>query len=118
MTEKQWGHYSVLHEHGPSVKVKELVVLPGKSLSMQRHQSRAEHWFVSQGIATVYTLINNTVTLLGVYTEHQLLSIPLHGWHQLTNENSDVLKIIEIQYGSQCIEEDIERMVLNDNCTK
>lgn len=108
--EKQWGNYVVLHEHNNSVKVKELVVLPGKSLSMQRHLYRAEHWFVTQGQATVYTRTNKDDILFEIYNEHELLSIPLNGWHQLRNEGTKVLKIIEIQYGTQCIEEDIERI--------
>ena len=39
----------------PRVKVKELTVEPGKRLSMQRHEERSEHWFVSEGTAHVYT---------------------------------------------------------------
>lgn len=109
-TLKDWGHYVVLHEHNSSVKVKELVVLPNKSLSMQRHSKRAEHWFVSQGTATVYTRNKDINVLLGTYKEHELLSIPLRGWHQLRNEGTEILKIIEIQYGPECIEEDIERI--------
>lgn len=110
MTNKPWGHYTVLHEHDQSVKVKELVVLPGESLSMQRHFCRAEHWFVSQGTATVYTRTGEENHLRGVYKQHELLSIDLTEWHQLRNEHEDVLKIIEIQYGTNCIEEDIERV--------
>jgi mannose-6-phosphate isomerase-like protein (cupin superfamily) len=30
-------------------------------------------------------------------------------WHQLVNNTSTPLKVIEIQFGEQCIEEDIER---------
>ena len=45
----------MLHENGPKVKVKELTVEPGKRLSMQRHEERSEHWFVSEGTAHVYT---------------------------------------------------------------
>jgi mannose-6-phosphate isomerase-like protein (cupin superfamily) len=108
--EKPWGNYTVLHEHNTSVKVKELVVMPGKSLSMQRHSYRAEHWFVSQGTATVYTRSDEKNTLRGRFSEHKLLSIPLNDWHQLVNEGTTILKIVEIQYGTQCIEEDIERI--------
>lgn len=43
-TERSWGYYRVIHEHGQRVKVKELTVDPGKYLSMQRHKSRAEYW--------------------------------------------------------------------------
>jgi mannose-6-phosphate isomerase-like protein (cupin superfamily) len=109
-TEKPWGSYVVLYEHNANVKVKELYVLPGMSLSMQRHACRAEHWFVAQGVATVYTRTNNKNILLGKFNEHELLSISLGDWHQLVNEEADVLKIVEIQYGTHCIEEDIERV--------
>jgi D-beta-D-heptose 7-phosphate kinase/D-beta-D-heptose 1-phosphate adenosyltransferase len=48
-TERKWGYYRVLHSDGPSTKVKELVVEPGKSLSLQQHDERSEYWIVSYG---------------------------------------------------------------------
>ena len=30
-------------------------------------------------------------------------------WHQLVNKTDNPLKVIEIQFGEQCVEEDIER---------
>lgn len=109
-TERQWGYFRVLHENGKEVKLKELTVDPKKCLSMQRHQDRAEHWFVSEGTATVYTLNKKTdAELWGVFTKHQHIHIQKTEWHQLCNETDQSLKIIEIQYGDQCIEEDIER---------
>lgn len=109
-TSRQWGYYRVLHE-APGVKVKELTVDPGASLSMQRHQHRAEFWLVSSGEATVYTLdpASTDMELRGRYGEHEYLHIPTHDWHQLVNEDPNPLKIVEIQYGQQCEEEDIER---------
>lgn len=109
-TERQWGYYRVLHESGREVKVKELTVEPGKTLSMQRHKERAEHWFVDSGTATVYTLNQNTDhELYGVFNKHQSLHIPQGMWHMLANESSEPLKLVEIQYGINCVEEDIER---------
>lgn len=109
-TERQWGYYRVLHENGQSVKLKELTVEPGKKLSMQRHQKRAEHWFVSEGTATVYTVDHKTdIDLWGTFTQHQHIHIDKNQWHQLCNETDKPLKIVEIQYGESCIEEDIER---------
>jgi mannose-6-phosphate isomerase-like protein (cupin superfamily) len=35
--------------------------------------------------------------------------VPVADWHQLTNPFDAPVKIVEIQYGEQCIEEDIER---------
>lgn len=112
-TTRVWGHYTVLHEQNQEVKLKELTVDPGKRLSMQRHSQRAEHWFVADGTATVYTIKQGTdVELLGVYQKFDSLHIECFQWHQLANETQEPLKIIEIQYGAECIEEDIERVNL------
>lgn len=103
-TERPWGYYRVLHSPNINVKVKELTVNPGCTLSMQRHCSRAEVWFVAEGTATV----------CNTDTSHQLelfqtQTIQPLEWHQLQNNTTSPLKIIEIQYGERCIEEDIER---------
>jgi len=108
-TPRDWGYYRVLHE-APGCKVKELTVSPGSSLSMQRHRDRAEFWLVGEGTATVYTIDSSTdVQLNGVFRRHDFLHIAPNEWHQLVNEESDPLKIVEIQYGDRCEEEDIER---------
>jgi D-beta-D-heptose 7-phosphate kinase/D-beta-D-heptose 1-phosphate adenosyltransferase len=113
-TPRQWGYYRVLHEQDTEVKVKELTVDPGKCLSMQRHKDRAEHWFVAEGTATVYTIDNSTdVELHGVYQKFDSLHISKTEWHQLCNETDMPLKIVEIQYGNNCVEEDIERKNLS-----
>ena len=109
-TERAWGYYRVLHEHGTQVKVKELTVESGQRLSMQRHQDRAEHWFVSEGTATVYTLDASTdAELLGEFSTHQHIHIDRGEWHQLCNLTDQPLRVVEIQYGTACVEEDIER---------
>jgi cytidyltransferase-like protein len=110
-TERSWGYYRVLHEQGNEVKVKELTVEPGKCLSMQRHADRAEHWFVSEGTATVLTIdeASTDSELDGVYNKFDNTHIYRTKWHQLCNDTTASLKIIEIQYGENCIEEDIER---------
>jgi cytidyltransferase-like protein len=108
-TERQWGYYRVLHEV-PGMKVKELTVEPGKSLSMQKHHLRAEYWIVSEGSASV-----DSETVSGykmpskVLKKHEEYKVPVAEWHQLTNPFDVPVKIVEIQYGEQCIEEDIER---------
>jgi cytidyltransferase-like protein len=108
--QRSWGYYRVLHEPTKNVKLKELTVEPGQRLSMQRHDHRSEFWFVSEGTATVYTLDSSTdLDLLGTFTAHQHLFIPLGAWHQLCNETSQPLRLIEVQYGDRCEESDIER---------
>ena len=109
-TQRAWGYYRVLHEAGEEVKVKELTVEPGHRLSMQRHQQRAEHWFVSEGTATVYTINRKSdAELLGEFTQHQHIHIDRNEWHQLCNLTDQPLRVVEIQYGTACVEEDIER---------
>ena len=102
---RQWGYYRVIHEV-PGMKVKELTVEPGKSLSMQRHKYRAEFWIVSEGIASLKRLGQEGVTVLQPH--HQNTIYP-NQWHQLINQTKDPLKIVEIQYGDKCDEDDIER---------
>jgi cytidyltransferase-like protein len=108
-TERPWGYYRVLHDV-PGMKVKELTVNPGQSLSMQRHWLRSEYWIVQDGTAVVNSQTESGYTLppktLNKYNEHHVRFLE---WHQLTNPSSVPLKLVEIQYGEQCVEHDIER---------
>lgn len=106
-TQRPWGFYRVLYET-PNTKVKELVVEPGKSLTMQRHQYRNEHWHIVEGVATVIEERQTSNTEKSYY-KHNTVNIPTDVWHQLKNNETEPLKIIEIQYGEKCEEDDIER---------
>ena len=108
-TERQWGYYRVLHEVA-GMKVKELTVEPGKSLSMQRHAERAEYWIVSSGSCAVKSITDTGHELPPrMLTQHNEYQIAVGEWHQLTNPFDTPCKIVEIQYGTACEEEDIER---------
>lgn len=108
-TERAWGYYRVLHET-EGTKVKELTVEPGKSLSMQRHANRAEYWHVSEGQCIVEQQMENGYMLpLLELKEHTNIHIPTYAWHRLHNPYNAPCRIVEIQYGSSCVEEDIER---------
>jgi mannose-6-phosphate isomerase len=102
-TQRPWGYYRVLHEVA-GTKVKELTVEPGQSLSMQRHRDRAEHWLVTEGSCVV-----NFVDGKQERTVHQFQHIAVGQWHQLSNPFKNPCKLVEIQYGTRCAEEDIER---------
>lgn len=104
-TEKLWGHYRVLHE-AEGVKVKELVVEPHRSLSLQRHSHRSEHWHVAEGEGAIR--LNDKVFAL---KKHDTVEIKVGDWHQLQNPSNATLRVIEIQYGEHCVEEDIERVL-------
>jgi cytidyltransferase-like protein len=108
-TNRAWGYYRVLHEAGAHVKLKELTVAPKTCLSMQRHQQRSEFWFVAEGTATVYTLENEVEGLKCSMAAHEHTFINCMEWHRLCNETNRPLKLIEIQYGTNCAEDDIER---------
>jgi len=110
-TSRAWGYYRVLHEVGANTKLKELTVMPKTCLSMQRHDKRAEFWFVAEGEATVYTLDSATTDtdIKCSMTVHQSCWIDRNEWHQLCNETDRPLRLIEIQYGENCVEEDIQR---------
>ena len=106
-TERPWGYYRVLYDE-TGTKVKELTVNPGQSLSMQKHEHRNEYWHVVEGVATVVEERPNSASKKEYYRHHHL-NIPVGVWHKLSNETEKPLKIVEIQWGDKCIEEDIER---------
>jgi D-beta-D-heptose 7-phosphate kinase/D-beta-D-heptose 1-phosphate adenosyltransferase len=103
-TIRPWGYYRVLHTIGNQVKVKELTVDPGKTLSMQRHQHRTELWFIAEGEAGLNWEYGGE-KIKTFKTE----TIQPNEWHQLYNPTESPLRVIEIQYGAYCEEEDIER---------
>ena len=99
--ERDWGNWDVLknYEH-LGVKVKELIIKPGQSTSMQRHRYRSEFMFVADG---ELTNMNKTTE------KHNYTMIDQGDWHKLENKGKKDLHIVEIQYGTACVEEDIER---------
>jgi mannose-6-phosphate isomerase-like protein (cupin superfamily) len=40
--------------------------------------------------------------------------VPVGQWHQISNPFDKIARIIEIQYGEECKEEDIERYFTNN----
>ena len=109
-TIRNWGWYRVLDDK-VDYKVKELVIEPGKRLSMQRHKDRAEHWYILKGTCTVYTLnVSSDLDELGQFTVNQTVTIRENEWHQGYNHTTEPCHILEVQYGRRCVEEDIERL--------
>ena len=98
-----WGTYKII-ERGEGYKVKQIIVNPGASLSMQMHYHRSEHWVVTAGTALVY---NSDKEFL--LENNQSTFIPVGVRHQLSNPGKIPLKIIEIQSGDYLEEDDIVR---------
>ena len=107
--DRLWGEFYNLFEE-EKVKVKELIVHPGKGMSFQRHFKRNEIWMISKGSCIVNYSKDDPDNKQSIQLDtfdHYL--VPLGQWHQITNPYAEVCNIIEIQYGEACIEEDIER---------
>lgn len=101
---RPWGLYRVLAK-GSGYQIKEIRVRPNHRLSLQRHQHRAEHWTIIQGVASV--------TVDGCNDEYQAgesVSIGLNQIHRVANRGIYDLVFIEIQTGTYFGEDDIERL--------
>jgi len=104
---RPWGSYDSV-DAGPRFQVKRLTVKPGATLSLQKHQHRAEHWVVVKGTARITR--NEEVFLL---QENQSTYIPIGAVHRIENPGTETLQIIEVQSGGYLGEDDIVR--LDDN---
>ncbi len=103
-TNRPWGSYRILYDE-VGTKVKELIINPCRKLSMQKHKLRSEYWFVVKGSCIVET----EHSAMQVHAHDEKVKIPVDTWHRLGNPFDEPCHIIEIQYGANCIEEDIER---------
>ena len=92
-------------DSGPGYKVKQIVVEPGRKLSLQMHQHRSEHWVVVSGTARI--TIGNETKLLA---PNESTFVPPTTPHRLENHGSDLLYVIEVQMGSYLEEDDIIRL--------
>lgn len=102
--QRPWGNFTTL-QSGPSFKIKCIEVKPLKSLSLQSHRHRSEHWIIIEGEAEVtnqekvYRIKTNESTFIAQGAKHRLHNPLTH----------TILKIIEVQSGSYLGEDDIER---------
>ena len=110
--ERLWGSFYNLFEE-EQIKVKELIVDPGKGMSFQKHFQRSEIWLVSKGSCIVNyskdSPDNKKKIQLNKFDNY---FVPLGQWHQITNPFDEPCHLIEIQYGVECSEDDIERTEL------
>jgi mannose-1-phosphate guanylyltransferase len=108
--ERRWGRYRVLdyikYPDGREVLTKRIFISAGSNLSYQYHSLRDEVWTVISG---------NGEMILNEHRfsvkEGDVLSIPKDNKHSLRAETD--IEIIEVQTGSQLIEEDIVRLELD-----
>ena len=100
---RPWGRYTIL-EDSDLHKIKNIMVIPGKKLSVQLHHHRSEHWIVVKGMACVevdgehYFLRQGESTFIRAGVKHRL-----------SNPGKVGLEIIEVQLGEYLGEDDIVR---------
>ena len=101
---RPWGHYTVLAD-ADDHKVKTIVVTPGSRLSYQRHQHRAEHWFIVAG-AGVVTLDGDDRPV----GPGDAVDVAMGQAHRISNTGKEPLVFVEVQHGRSFAEDDIERL--------
>ena len=101
---RPWGRYEVLQESNLH-KVKCIYVNPGSRLSYQRHQKRAEHWFIVAGKALV-TIDGQTRELSAGATVDFAIGV----LHRIENIGNEEVIFVEVQTGTYFGEDDIERV--------
>ena len=113
--DRAWGTFYNLFESN-GIKVKELLIQPKSGMSFQRHFKRNEIWLTSEGSC----IVNYAKQDPDKKTTHELnvfdkFVVEMGEWHQIINPFDRVCKIIEIQYGEEINENDIERLYYYDD---
>lgn len=89
-----------------SVLTKKIRIHSGKNLSYQTHKKRSEVWTIISGVGE-FALDGDIIQIKA----GDVLKIPMGAKHAI-KAITDV-ELIEVQRGSELIEEDIDRLLLN-----
>ncbi len=110
-----WGSFYNLYD-SKEVKVKELIVGPKKGMSFQKHNKRNEIWLITKGSCEIIFSRNEPENISKkTLNKFESFFVKKGEWHQITNPFKENCHIIEIQYGEQVIEDDIERLKYFDD---
>ncbi|WP_154989383.1 sugar phosphate nucleotidyltransferase [Priestia megaterium] len=108
--ERRWGWYRVLDytklEEGKEVLTKRIGIDQGKNLSYQLHDYRDEVWTIIKGEGEF--VLNDEIRPIKAGDVIQIQAGDKHAVRAITD-----LEIIEVQTGSQLIEEDIVRLFMS-----
>lgn len=101
--EPPWGNYTLLYTD-ENCQVKQLVVNPGKRISLQSHKFRGEHWFIvsGQGIAELDGLEIQVGPGVSI-------DVPIGSKLRTSSSLGGPLTLIEVQTGTSFSEQDIVR---------
>ena len=100
---RPWGKYTNLF-NGKGFLIKELIVNPKSSISLQKHNHRSEHWVISSGIANVLINKKKYIKKTG-----DTAFIPKGSLHRIENPYNKPVVIMEAQTGKILKETDIIR---------
>lgn len=100
---RPWGSFETIGL-GSHYQVKRIELVPGASISLQKHFHRAEHWVIVNGTALIHR--DGEERLL---SPNESTYIPIGAVHRLTNPGKIPLVLIEVQSGAYLSEDDIVR---------
>ncbi|ENQ3078307.1 cupin domain-containing protein [Bacillus cereus] len=107
--ERRWGWYRVLdytkYKAGNEVLTKRIGITAGKNLSYQYHNNRSEVWTIVEGEGVF--VLNDRFKVVRPGDVLEIKSGEKHAIKAVTD-----LEFIEVQSGSQLIEEDIVRLYM------
>ena len=100
---RPWGKYINLF-HGKRFLLKELVINPKSSISLQKHSHRSERWTIITGKPKI------TINKKKFFKKtNDTVFIPKGSVHRIENIYNKPVKIVEVQIGSILKESDIVR---------
>ena len=100
---RPWGMYKNFFR-GENFLLKEITVNKKSSISLQKHQHRAEHWTITNGKPKI--IIGKKVFFKKV---NESVFVPKGSIHRIINIYNEPVKIIEAQLGNVLKETDIVR---------
>lgn len=103
---RPWGRFVTLDE-GTGYKVKKLILNPHSSISLQYHNHRSEYWYMAGAGGLVE--LNGSSHTIAPHAEPIHVHQGTH--HRLSNASNHELTIIEIQSGDYLEEDDIIRLI-------
>ncbi len=100
---RPWGYYSTII-NSKDYLIKQIIILPKQSISLQSHNHRSEHWIILDGIADIQ--VGRKKIKLKKY---ESTLVPIKKKHKITNNYTKPLIILETQLGNKLSEKDIIR---------
>ncbi len=100
---RPWGQYTNLF-NGKGFLIKELIINPKSSISLQKHKHRSEHWTVISGRPKI--TINKNSFFKNI---NETVFVPRGAIHRIENPFKKPVKIMEAQTGHILKETDIIR---------